>query len=186
MTLDTEDLLILGTKLASMQVPDAITYLASKKIQLSETEYKNKIKTISEDAQQRLYDISKDYAINHLEHIEKLLSIEMHLWELFRARKNIIKMVKRENLKEIGGRVMKENIQDTEVISIDQDPVERSKILHEIREIQRYISSYREHTKRVMEQSIIQFGQERDMDMTEYLLENEPNKCLPNPREAET
>ena len=185
MELDAESMLILQTDLAAMREADAIEYLALKGIQLSPTEYKKIILGIKKESRSRLHKIGQDYAVNHLEHIDKLLAVEQELWALFRAKKQIIKTVKRENMKEIAGRIVKETVQDTEIIAVDQDPVERAKILHEIREIQRYISSYREHTKSILEESTIKFGQEKNIDVSEYLVANEPDKCLPEPRETE-
>ena len=143
MPLSNDDRIILATKYWGMNIRQATDYLATRGIQLSAKAYQDKLKEIEVKAPERLNAVSREFTTSHLEHIEKLDMVETELWTLYRKKKQVVRMIDTEE-----GKV-------PQVVEMDQDPVELTKILREIREIQPYKSAYREATRKVLETSRI-------------------------------
>ena len=141
MPLDTESQLIQATKFWGLNMREATDYLATRGIAITPASYKKRLNEIEANAPRRLHAISLDFAPGHLEHVEKLDLLEMELWGQYRKKKQVVRMVDSEN-----GKI-------PQIVEIDQDPVELTKILREIREIQPYKSAYREATRAVLESS---------------------------------
>ena len=141
MPLDNDSRLILSTKYRGMNTLQATDYLATRGIQLSPKKYHDRLNEIEATAPERLNHISREFSTGHLEHVEKLDMLETELWSLYDKKKQVIRMVDSDE-----GKV-------PQIIEIDQDPVELTKILREIREIQPYKSAYREATRAVLESS---------------------------------
>ena len=141
MPLSTEDKLILATKYWGLNLREATDYLATRAIAITPIAYQKRLNEIEAKAPQRLRDISLEFSKSHLEHVDKLDMLEVELWGLYRKKKQVVRMVDSED-----GKI-------PQVVEMDQDPVELTKILREIREIQPYKSAYREATRSVLENS---------------------------------
>ena len=141
MPLDTESKLILATKYWGLNIREATDYLATRAIPLTPQAYKKRLNEIEAKTTQRLHDISLEFSKSHLEHVDKLDLLEIELWGLYRRKKQVVRMVDSED-----GKIPL-------VVEMEQDPVELTKILREIREIQPYKSAYREATRAVLENS---------------------------------
>ena len=165
--LSPEDRMIMFTSMAGMTTKAAIVHLDEKGVKLSENAYNKKINELEDGREKRLRNIGLTFTSRTQHIIEKLESVEIELVNLYNAKKQIVRMVKTEE----GYEPM--------IIDIEQDPVERSKILREIREIQPYISAYYNQAKRLI-------GGENKLEghkaMGEWL-RNEDGKRIPEPRE---
>ena len=166
MILNPEERAILTTQLAGMSTKKALLHLQERGIQLSEGEYNKRINKMNGEAPTRLNRYGIDFPTNHLASVEKLEAFELGLFELLDAKKEVIRVIKSGD-----EYVIKK-------ILVMQDPLERAKIYRELRDLQPYLSAYREQAKNFITGSPMVESHE----MMGERLRNETNNGLSNPR----
>lgn len=138
--LNSTELELLYTKKTSMTSAQAIEYLQECGIPIGGVkQYENALQKIEDTAHDRMNQIGINFADHHNDHIDTLFLVEHELWKQYKSKKQVIRLIKTENG------------QEAVTINIEQDPVDKTKILREIRELQPYISAYRADARGVLE-----------------------------------
>lgn len=155
MPLSQRESLVLITKTMKMSERDSMEYLKKKGEEMSQGTYYKTLARISTETRKRLTEICDNYKDSHMQHISTFYAIENELWNAYREPNKRLVTVREEGYDDNGKRWKRETQQ---LIDIPLSPVEKSKILKEIKELQPYISAYEEATYHIMEDSLREFN----------------------------
>lgn len=149
------DALILATKAMRFTAPEGVKYIRDHGHLITEDNYQARAHKLGEDRIARMHTICRDFQLLHMERIDTLRQVERELWKIYNEPKKLVRKEKdlASGYDETGSRKYHDRSK-LRLLDAPLEPDEKVRILKAITDLQPWISSYEESTKKIMEREV--------------------------------